>query len=67
MNADRAGGVIPVPTWLLRDPELLDLIARIEEVARETEPDERDGECIGAMKAELARRGQPVQLIGGDA
>lgn len=60
-------GIIPVPTYLFNDDELLDIIARLEEIDSEIEsadiePAMRASHCIAAIRRELAKRGRPISL-----
>lgn len=54
---------IPIPSYLLKDEELKDLIDRLAEIAGEADtPCERATSCVEAIKVELAKRGKPVKL-----
>lgn len=54
---------IPVPTWAFEDHELVDLRARLLEVAREVGADD-EAPAIHAIDAELERRGRsPADLL----
>jgi hypothetical protein len=58
--------VIPVPSYLFDDDQLLDIVSRLNEVDAEVADDSadrsRETACIAAIRTELAKRGRPISL-----
>jgi len=58
-----APAIIPVPSYLLEDEELLAMHNKLQEMDSEAEqPDARAAECIAAIRIELTKRGKPISL-----
>lgn len=59
--------IIPVPTYLLSDAQLKDIVEGLKEVDEDIAEDGRAADpraapCIAAIRAELAWRGNPFKL-----